>query len=203
MSDGARLPRRRQRQFVLPVGTLVRAIAGVLAVFIVGGLFVTGAFSRVANGSLVADSAAVAEQQATAVRDLERGYEQTVDQVKKARALRLAITAPQADAIANKALGDLFTLRHSALLSLAQLLGSSGDPLEAYAKSTEQALDAKAGQQPTAPPVLLAPRLYAIVSRFNDLATQLADKATADLTQPATPAPSPRPGATPSPTPTR
>lgn len=201
----ARAPRRPGASLVLPVGLLVRAaVATVLAVAVIG-LVASGALSRVAGSSTVADRNAVAAQQAVAERDLERGYEQATDHVRQARNLKLAIPSAQADAIANKALADLATLRHSALLSLAQLAGATTDAAEAYAKNTEQSLDAKRGQpQSSAEPVLLAPRFYAIVSRLDQLAAQLADQATTDLTQAPTPAPTPSstvsPRATPSPT---
>ncbi len=198
---------RRARQFVLPVGRLVRIVVVVLAVMIVLGIVASGIVQRAAGGSAVADTTAVAAQRSVVERDLERGYEGSVDHVRKGRALNLAISAQQADTIANKALADLFTLRHNALAAVAQTFGSNNDASETYAKSAEQALDAKRGQpQPSAAAVLLAPRLYAIVSRFNDFAAQLSDKAVADLTQAAspTPAPTPAPSATgrPSSTPT-
>lgn len=197
-------PRRasaRERSLVLPVGVIARTVLVVLALALALALAASGVVGRAAGGITVADANQVAIQRAATERDLGQGYEQATAQVKKARALRLAISTQQADAIANKALTDLFTLRHSALVSLTQTLGSAADAAEASAKSTEQALDAKPGSaQASAPPVLLAPRLYAIVARFNDLATRLSEQATFDLTQSPTPAPSARPSATPSPT---
>ena len=200
-------PRRpsRPRVFVLPVGLLVRIIVAVLAVLGAIALIGSGAIGRVVGGTVVADRGAVVVQRSTAERDLEVGYESATDQLRKARALRLAIPAAQADTIANKALADLATLRHSALVSIGQLVGGTPEAAESEAKTTEQTMDAKRGQaQPSVTPILLAPRLYSIVSRFNDLATQITDKATAELTQssPTSPAPSvsASPRATPSPT---
>ncbi|HEV2251212.1 MAG TPA: hypothetical protein VGT60_11975 [Candidatus Limnocylindria bacterium] len=195
---------RRRSMFVLPVGLVVRTVVVVLAAFALIGVIATGTIARLAGGAVVADPATVAAQRSVAERDLERGYEQATGQVRKARGLNLAISAQQADTIANKALADLFTLRHSALITISQSIGGSADAAESYAKSTEQALDAKAAQpQPSADPVLLAPRFYAIVSRFNQLATQLTDQAVADLTQAASPAPTPSARPTPTPSPTR
>ena len=194
-----------RRTFVLPVGLLVRVVVGVLAVAVVIGIVATGALARLASASTVADATAVAAQRSATEIDLERGYEQATDQVRKGRALKLAIPAQQADAIANKAFADLFTLRHSALMAIAQLTGAAPDASEEIAKSTEQSADAKRGQpQASTAPVLLAPRFYAVVSRFNQLATQLSDKAVADLTQSVTPTAtaSPTPTATARPTPT-
>lgn len=202
-SVGQRRP-PRQSVFILPVGLLARIVVAVLVALALIAVAVSGVLGRLADGTVVADSATVAVHQAAAERDLETGYAAETDQVKKARGLHLAISDQQADAIANKALTDLATLRHSALVAMGQALGATADSAEVYAKTTEQSMDARKGQpQPSVAPVLLAPRLYAIVSRFNQLATQLADQATADLTQspPVSPTPTPRP--TPTPTPTR
>ena len=199
-----RTPKRRTPVFVVPVGLLVRSLIGVSAAVLVIFLMASGTVARVAGGTTVADQAAVAAQQRVAERDLARGYEVATDQVRKARDLKLAIPAQQADGIATKAFADLFTLRHSALVSLAQLTGSPADGAESYAKQTEQAMDAKRGQPaPASEAVLLAPRLYAIVARFNDVATRISDQATTDLTQPPTPAPSARPTPTPTRSPAR
>lgn len=195
--------RTRHNRFVLPLGWLLRIVAAVLAAMLLIVLVATGSIQRAASGSAVADPASIAVQRSVSERDLERGYEQAVDHVRKGRALNLAITAQQADSITNKALADLFTLRHSAFVAVAEALGSSNDASEAYAKTAEQDFAVKQGQpQPSAAPVLLAPRLYAVVSRFNELATQLSDKAVGDLTQTATapPSASGRPSPTPAPT---
>src|SRR5207244_4136483 len=87
--------------FILPMGRLIRIIGAVLLALIVIALVATGALARVATGTVVADRASVAVQQAATERDLERGYEQATDHVRQARALKLAITAQQADAISN------------------------------------------------------------------------------------------------------
>ena len=197
--------------FIVPLGLVARVAIAVAVVVALAALIASGAVVRAASGTVVADRATVSAHQAATERDLERGYEAATDQVRKVRALKLAIPTQQADAIAAKALGDLATLRHSALVSLAQTTGATADAAETYAKATELALDAKRGQpQPSVAPVLLAPRLYAIVTRFDQLATQLSDQATADLTQSPTTVPtatpsssptaSPRPTPTPSPT---
>jgi hypothetical protein len=204
--------RRPQSVLIVPLGLVARILVAFAVLAALAALMASGIITRAAGGITVADPTTIAAHQAAAERDLDRGYEAATDQVRKARSLKLAIGAQQADAIANRALADLATLRHSALLSLAQSVGMNADAAEAYARSTEQALDAKRGQpQASLPPVLLAPRLYAIVSRFNAIATQLSDQATADLTQspassPTTtpsssPTVSPRP--TPSPSPSR
>lgn len=191
---------RRATTVLVPVGVVLWAAAVAVIAIAALALVVSGAPGRAAAGSTVAAPAAVIEQRDVAVRNVERGYTQATDQVRKAHGLKLAISAKQADAIASKALADLTTLRHSALLSLAQTTGMPGDA-EAYARSTELALDA-AREQPraSAVPVLLAPRLYAIVARFDQLAAAISEQATTDLTQSPTPAPPARPTASPSPT---
>ena len=140
-------------------------------------------------------------QQTAAERDVERAYELAVEQVRKVRALNLAITPAQADAIAAKAFSDLKALRHSGLVSLGQVLGLAD--VEPYATATEQRFDqTPVSTQPAPTPVLLAPRLYSIVTTMSQLAGQLSDQATTALTAPAaTPAPTvaPSPSRTPTP----
>ncbi len=182
-----------------------RALVYVLVVLLVGAAFVallmSGVLASAGETRLVADQASLNVQRATAERGVERAFEQSTDQVKKARALKLAITAQQADAIATKALADLKTLRHSAFVSLGQAFGVSGDDAEKYATAMEQRYEAKpASAEPTPSPLLLAPRLYQIVQRMDDLATQISDKATNDLVAPPS---TPSPSARPTPTPTR
>jgi hypothetical protein len=187
----------------IPRRTLLLALGALAAVLLVIALVVTGVVARAADANTVASPAVLKTQQSAAERDVERAYEQAVAQVKKVRALNLAITAAQADAVAAKALNDLKLLRHSGLVSLGQVLGLAAADSEAGAAATEQRFDqAPLTAQPAASPVLLAPRLYAIVARMSELATQLSDQATTELTAPAaTPAPTiaPSPSRTPTP----
>lgn len=150
----------------------------------------------------VATAAQMKTQQTAAERDVERAYEQAVGQVRKVRALNLAITSAQADQVAAKGFADLHTLRHNAFVSLGLVQGMAAAEAESYSTTTEAIFDrAPVSQQTASPsPVLLAPRFYTIVSRMSDLATQLADLATNQLTAPAS-APSPSPTVSPSPTP--
>lgn len=190
MNDVVRIPRR----------TLLLAAGALVGTLLVLALIATGVIARAADATIVADASVLKAQQAAAERDVERAYEQAVEQVRKVRSLNLAITAAQADAIAAKALNDLKALRHSGLVSLGQVIGVAD--AEAYASATEQAFDkAPVSARPAPSPVLLAPRLYAIAARMSELATALSDQATTSLTAPAaTPAPSPT--RTPSPSPT-
>jgi len=181
--------------------TLMIGAAAAAALVVLAVLFGLGAVIRVNEPVTTATTAQLAYQQGAAERDIERAYEQASQQVVKVRALNLAISSAQADQIATKALGDLKTLRHNAYVSLGQVVGLVGNDTENYALAAEQKFDkapVAAGPSPT--PVLLAPRLYTIVSRMSELATQLADQATNALTAPA---PSAAPTATPAASPSR
>jgi hypothetical protein len=196
--------RLRRRTLAIAAGALLVLVLTVV-------LMITGVVARVTDPSTIAGAPILATHQAAAERDVERAYEQSVTQVRKVRALNLAITAQQADAIATKTLAELAALRHSAFVAIGQLLGMSATDAEGYSTATEQRFNqSPLTSQPAPSPVLLAPRLYAIVSRMSELATQLSDKATTDLTAPApsgTPSPAPTPirsaSSTPSASPSR
>ena len=198
-ADSIRISRRTVR-----IGIAVTV--GLLALLAIVGLAMA---ARANEPVTVATAAQMQVQRAAAERDVERAYEQSAEQVTKVRALNLAISAAQADQIASKALTDLRTLRHSAFLSLGQVMSMAAAEAETYAVATETRFDqAPVAKQAASPsPVLLAPRFYAIVSRMSELATLLADQATTQLTAPppsASPSPAPsgsaRPSASPSPT---
>jgi hypothetical protein len=189
----------------IPRRALLVAAGALLAVLLVLALVMTGVVARAADASTVASASVLKMQQSAAERDLERAYEQAVEQVRKVRALNLAIAAARADAIALKALNDLKALRHSGFVRLGQELGLAGADAEANATATEQRFDqAPLSAQPATTPVLLAPRLYTIAARMSELATQVSDQATTDLTAPAaTPTPTVAPAPTAAPSPTR
>jgi hypothetical protein len=173
---------RVPRRILMAVGVVV------LAIILLAGLLSSGTLAR-ATATTVADLSDLRVQQAAAERDLERSYEQATTQVQKVRALKLAISASLADEIATKAFSDLRTLRHSAFVSLAQALGTTAGNPEAYATVVERRFDDRpVSAEQSAAPVLLAPRLYAIVSRMTQLSGQLSDKASKDLTEPPAPA---------------
>lgn len=193
---------RRAPEPTIRIPRRVLTAAGVLGGVLVVLALVVGlaALVRANEPRSVATAAQLATQQGAVERDIERAYEQATDQVRRVRSLNLAISAAQADAIASKALADLRTLRHNAYVSLGGVLGMSDAEAESYATKTEQRFDgAPVAAAPSPTPVLLAPRLYTIVSRMSELATRLADQATAALTAPApTAVPTARP-ASPSP----
>jgi hypothetical protein len=190
----------------LPRRTLAIAVGALVVLVLLVALMVTGVVARVTDPSTVAAAPILATHQAAAERDVERAYDQAVIQVRKVRALNLAITAQQADAIATKALADLAVLRHSAFVAVGQLLSMTAAEADAYATTTEQRFaQSPLASQPAPSPVLLAPRLYAIVSRMSEVSTQISDKATTDMTAPAptgTPTLSPTPSSSRSPSPT-
>jgi hypothetical protein len=199
VDTGIRISRRTVR-----IGIAVTAV--LLALVAIVGFAMA---ARANEPVTVATAAQMKVQQAAAERDVERAYEQSAEQVTKVRALNLAITAAQADQIATKALSDLRTLRHSAFLSLGQVMSMAAAEAETYAAVTETRFDqAPVAKQTSPSPVLLAPRFYAIVSRMSEVATLIGDQATTQLTAPP-PSPSPtpsvapgtaRPSASPSPT---
>jgi hypothetical protein len=192
---------RRGRDIAIRLPRSTMVIIRILALVVVALAVLIGiAAIASANAPRAAASAAELQlQQVAAERDVERAYEQAVDQVAKVRALNLAISAAQADLIANKAVADLKTLRHSAFVALGQQHGLSGADADAYAVSLEARFtSAPVAKQPSPTPVLLAPRYYSIVSRMSELSSQLSEQATTQLTAPASQAPQPSPSPSPS-----
>ena len=131
-----------------------------------------------------------------------------IDQLKTTRSLKLAITDAQAAVIQTKYNDQLAALRQSALQAVGAANGLTADASAQYAQQAAARLDAAL---PSSPPVMLAPRLYAIVERMGQLTSQLTDQGIREMTQatPASPSATPtltgtpRPSTTPSPSPTR
>jgi hypothetical protein len=202
---------RRAPDPTIRISRRTLTIAGTVAAAFVAVAVLVGLTTLIrANEPLAsANTAQLNLQQGAVERDIERAYEQASQQVARVRALNLAISTAEADQITSKALTDLHTLRHNAYVSLGRVLGLAGAEPESYATTTEQRFDKaplSAAASPT--PVLLAPRLYTIVSRMSELSTAIADQATAALTAPApsappTAAPTARPSGTPIPSPSR
>jgi hypothetical protein len=166
------------------IGLAVMVAAGILAV-----AARTGVLAATFDPITVADSRALGIQRTAAERGIQRAHANAVEQLRKTRELRLAITAQQAAAIEAKTLDQLRALRNSAFVSVAEALGQSGEAAARYATETATRLDASGGAAPS-DVVLLAPRLQAIVARMSDLAVQLADNGTREMTNPD-PSPSP------------
>lgn len=156
-----------------------------------------------------ASSADLTAQRAATERAIERVYLAATEQLKTTRSLHLAITDAQAATIQQNYTDQLKALRLSALQAVANDYGQSGDVAAQYAAQAQSRLD----QAPlaSAPAVMLAPSLYAIVQRMGQVAADLQDRGIREMTQApgASPAASPSPTATaspsrsPSPSPTR
>lgn len=147
-----------------------------------------------------ATAAELDAQRSTTERAIQRIYLAGVDQLRTTRALKLAITDAQAAAIEQKYVDQLKQLRRSALAAIGDAFGQSADQSAQYATQAETRLGAAAPA--SAAPLLLAPRLYAIVERMGQLTTQLSDQGIKEMTQTppaATPTGTARPSPSPSP----
>jgi hypothetical protein len=144
------------------------------------------------NRPAEATPADLVAQRVAAERAVARGYAATVKDLAALNQLTPAIPRAQAEAVIDKAMTDLRTVRLSALSALGQALGMKLADAEAYARATDPQLD---GQSFTNEPgVLLAPNLSAVVARASVVYTQVQDAAAKQLSQPApSPSPSPRP----------
>lgn len=137
----------------------------------------------------VAGQGAVTAQRDAAERALSRGYGKAIEQLKSTGSVRLPVTATHAAAIQQQAVAELRTVRHAALADLAGATGLRAEAATAYINAAEPKLDVTSTDEPG---LLLAPGLFAIVSRANLLYAQVADRAIRELTtNPATPAPTP------------
>jgi hypothetical protein len=144
------------------------------------------------NPTTVAGAASLAAQRVAAEHDIARAWTAAVDQLRKLNELVLPVGKTEAEAITEKALGDLRTVRRNALTALANQLGMSAADAEAYVRATDPLLEGQSFANE--PGVLLAPKLDAIVNSATQLYAQVGDAAAKQLTQPrATPTPSPSP----------
>lgn len=163
------------------------------------------AAARAGAPTTVAGAPELATQRASVERSIDKVYKAGIEQLKTTRGLKLAISDAQAALIEQKYASQLKDLRRSALQALADLYALPADQATAYIQQTESRLDTQAAPA-SAPPVMLAPRLYQIVQRMADLGSQLSDAGVREMTQASTGAPSPspaRPSATPSASPSR
>lgn len=150
------------------------------------------------NRPAIATRDALAPQRAATEQGIQRGFVAAVAQLAKLNELVLPISKSEAQAIMDKASGDLRTVRQSALAAIAQAMRMSAADAEAYVRTTDAQLDRSAFTADAG--VLLAPDLNVIVTRASQLYAQVGDAAAKQLTQPKpTPSPSPAPSATPVP----
>jgi len=151
------------------------------------------------NRAAVAGAAALVTQRVAAEHDVARGWTAAVEQLRKLNDLVLPVSRTEAQAITDKAMADLRTVRFNGLVALAKAVGISD--ADAYARATDPLLESQSFANDTA--VLLAPDIDAVVTRAVQLYAQVGDAAAKQLTQPrATPTPTTTPAPTPSPTPT-
>lgn len=168
--------------------------AVVLLAAIVGVSMAAAAFAP----TTVATTAEIDAQRVATERAIQRVYAAGIDQLKTTRSLRLAITDAQAAAVEQKYSDQLKALRRGALEAVGAAYGGSSEQSAQYAAQAEPRLDAAAAA--SASPVLLAPRLYAIVERMGQLTSQLTEQGIKEMTQ-SSPAPTPSPSSTPRPQP--
>ena len=179
-------------------------IVAVVAIAAVAG---GAAAARAGAPATVAGAPELATQRASVERSIDKVYKAGLEQLKTTRGLKLAISDAQAAVIEQKYAAQLKDLRRSALQALADLYALPADQATAYIQQTESRLDTQVAA--SAPPVMLAPRLYQIVQRMADLGAQLSDAGIREMTQAPTGSPTPsatptaRPSASPSASPSR
>jgi hypothetical protein len=149
------------------------------------------------NQVTVGGQSALIAQRVAVEHDLQRAWSAAVDQLAKINELVLPVGKNEAQAITQKALDDLRTVRRNALAAVGTSLGMSVADAEAYVRATDSGLEAQTFANE--PGVLLAPDLDAIVTRATQLYAQVGDAAAKQLTIPktATPTPTPTPSARP------
>jgi hypothetical protein len=189
----------------------IRVVRAVIAAVVLIAAFVGLSLAAAAGApKLLATNAELDTQRSSTERAIQRIYAAGIDQLKTTRSLKLAITDAQAAAIYTKYSDQLSALRRSALEAVGAANGLAADASTQYAQQAATRLDAAL---PSSPPVMLAPRLYAIVERMGQLTSQLTDQGIREMTQATppssspssspTPTSSPRPSTSPSPSPTR
>ena len=162
---------------------------------------VGGALATAWKAAAVADPAALAAQRGATELAIARGYRKATDQLSKVRELRLPIATEEAERIQARTIQELQGVRRTALAAVAEAFGMAPTESDAYVRRVEPTLESLAD---TGEGALLAPKLYGIAARANELFTQTAERAIRQMTAPlATPSPSPTPRLTPPPSPTR
>ena len=180
----------------------IRIVRAILAAVVLVGVLVGLSFAAAAGAPRIqATNAELDAQRSSTERAIQRVYAAGIDQLKTTRSLKLAITDAQAAVIYTKYSDQLGALRRSALEAVGAANGLATDAGAQYAQQATTRLD---GALPSSPPVMLAPRLYAIVERMGQLTSQLTDQGIREMTQatpPSSPSPSPSPTPTSSPRP--
>jgi len=145
------------------------------------------------NQVTVGGQSALTAQRVAAEHDLQRAWTTAAEQLAKLNELVLPIGKAEAQAITQRTLDDLRTVRRNALAAVGTSVGMSAADAEAYVRATDPGLEAQTFANE--PGVLLAPDLDAIVTRATQLYAQVGDAAAKQLTVPktATPTPIPKP----------
>lgn len=145
------------------------------------------------NPQTIGDTATLTAQRTAAEHSIARGYAAQVSTLNKLNTeLVLPVSKAEAAAITQKAMDDLKSTRHAALVALATATGLRANDAEAYARAAETRIDTQsfASEQGT----LLAPQLNSVIVTAASLYSQVTDAASKQLTQPrATASPSPSP----------
>jgi hypothetical protein len=141
------------------------------------------------NRVTVGGQSALVAQRAAVEHDLQRAWAGAAEQLAKLNELVLPIGKAEAQAITQKALDDLRTVRRNALGAVGTAVGMSSADAEAYVRATDPGLEAQTFANE--PGVLLAPDLDAIVTRATQLYAQVGDAAAKQLTVPKTATPTP------------
>lgn len=150
------------------------------------------------NRPAVASRDALVPQRQATEQGIARGFAAGVDQLAKLNELVLPVSNADAQAITQKAIGDLRAVRRAALGAVAQTLGMNAADSDAYVRVTDAQLEGRSFASDAG--LLLAPDLYAIVTRASALYAQVGDAAAKQLTQ-ASPSPSASPAPTRTPLP--
>lgn len=137
---------------------------------------------------LAADQSALNAQRQAAENALARGFANGVAQLRKTNELKLPISAAEATSIINKAIDDLRAVRRAALGAIAASFGFSQSDADVYVRTTEPRLESP---PPGSGAVLLAPELYGVTARADQLYGQVTDDAIRRMTQRQNPSPSP------------
>jgi hypothetical protein len=141
------------------------------------------------NQVTVGGQSALTAQRVAAEHDLQRAWSAAAEQLAKLNELVLPIGKSEAQAITQKTLDDLRTVRRNALAAVGTSVGMSPADAEAYVRATDPGLEPQTFANE--PGVLLAPDLDAIVTRATQLYAQVGDAAAKQLTVPKTATPTP------------
>jgi hypothetical protein len=173
----------------IPIRALV-VVGAAIVLLVTGALTFVPASREALTPQPVAGRDVVDAQVIAATHGVQRGYVRASRQLDQVRRLTLAIPETQASAIERKARDELGGVRREALATIAGLIGLRGVQVEPYVLGIERELER--GDFASEPGVLLAPQLFNVVRRSDELLAQVADRAVRELTG-SGPSPSPRP----------